>query len=169
MWNEKKTWLLPTSKVQKSHYEETVSLTVWKIAFLKLRKMFNSFFRSGENQSLEFYIFRFHDVIKCLSIKQEIILLNNLGSKQSLLMKFGQIMSYYKRITTKNSTKSATGLPPNYPLKISWLFPDPYCFALTKINNYISIAGDIVELHQMQYLQPLPLKSLKNPFCVLFC
>ena len=31
-----------------------------------------SFFRSRENQILEFYIFKFHDVIKCLSVKQEI-------------------------------------------------------------------------------------------------
>ena len=29
-------------------------------------------FRSWENQILEFYIFKFHGVIKCLSIKQEI-------------------------------------------------------------------------------------------------
>ena len=33
---------------------------------------FKSFFRSRENQILEFYIFKFHDVIKCLRIKQEI-------------------------------------------------------------------------------------------------
>ena len=31
-----------------------------------------SSFHSQENQILEFYIFKFHDVIKCLSIKQEI-------------------------------------------------------------------------------------------------
>ena len=30
---------------------------------------FKSSFRSRENQILEFYIFKFHDVIKCLSIK----------------------------------------------------------------------------------------------------
>ena len=30
------------------------------------------FFRSRENQILEFYIFKFHDVIKCLNIKQQI-------------------------------------------------------------------------------------------------
>ena len=30
------------------------------------------FFCSQENQVLEIYIFRFHDVIKCLGIKQEI-------------------------------------------------------------------------------------------------
>ena len=33
---------------------------------------FKSSFRSQENQILEFYIFKFHDVIKCLSMKQEI-------------------------------------------------------------------------------------------------
>ena len=43
-------------------------------------------------------MFKFHDVvIKCLGIKREYILLNNLGSKHILLMKFGQLMSYYKR------------------------------------------------------------------------
>ena len=48
-----------------------------------------------ENQILEFYKFKFHDVTKCL--------LNNLGSKLSLLMKFGQFRSYYK--TKKNYQK----------------------------------------------------------------
>ena len=33
---------------------------------------FKSSFRSCENQILEFYIFKFHGIIKCLSIKQEI-------------------------------------------------------------------------------------------------
>ena len=33
---------------------------------------FKSSFCSRENQVLEFQIFKFHDVIKCLSIKQEI-------------------------------------------------------------------------------------------------
>ena len=32
---------------------------------------FKSSFRSRENQILEFYFFKFHDVIKCLIIKQE--------------------------------------------------------------------------------------------------
>ena len=31
---------------------------------------FKHFFCSRKNQILEFYIFKFHDVIKCLSIKQ---------------------------------------------------------------------------------------------------
>ena len=56
-----------------------------------------SSFHSRENQILEFQIFRFHNVIKCLSMKQEYILLNNLGSNHSLLMRFGQFMSYSKR------------------------------------------------------------------------
>ena len=55
---------------------------------------FKSSFCSQENQILEFYILKFHDVIKCLSIN---FLLNNLGSKHSLLMKFGQCMPYYIR------------------------------------------------------------------------
>ena len=33
------------------------------------------------------------------------ILLNNLGSKRSLLMKFGQFMQHYKKFLSKNSTK----------------------------------------------------------------
>ena len=33
---------------------------------------FKNSFRSRENQILEFKIFKFHDVIKCLSIKQGI-------------------------------------------------------------------------------------------------
>ena len=33
---------------------------------------FKSSFRSRENQILEFCFFRFYDVIKCLSIEQEI-------------------------------------------------------------------------------------------------
>ena len=33
---------------------------------------FKSSFSFQENQMLEFYILKFHDVIKCLSIKQEI-------------------------------------------------------------------------------------------------
>ena len=37
------------------------------------------------------------------------ILLNNLGSKRSLVMKFGQFMQYYKIIfLLKNSTKNVT-------------------------------------------------------------
>ena len=53
------------------------------------------------------------------------------------------------------------GLPPNYPLKIPWFFPDPYCFSLTKTNNSI-ISGHIPELQHTQYLQPLPLKIIKK-------
>ena len=35
------------------------------------------------------------------------ILLNNLGSKRSLVMKFGQFMQYYKKMfLPKNSTKN---------------------------------------------------------------
>ena len=51
---------------------------------------FESYFRSRGNQILEFYIFKFHDVIKCLSIKQKICFtesLSNLGSIYRLLMK----------------------------------------------------------------------------------
>ena len=44
-------------------------LSNWERCFLF---HFKSSFRSQENQILEFYILKFHDVIKCLSIKQEI-------------------------------------------------------------------------------------------------
>ena len=50
------------------------------------------------NQILTFQIFKFHDVIKCLSMKHEHILLNKLGSKHSLVMKFDKFLSYYKTI-----------------------------------------------------------------------
>ena len=61
-----------------------VSTTFLLVFFLSLKEStsetrknlflfhFKSSFRSPENQILEFYIFKFHDVIKCLSIKQEI-------------------------------------------------------------------------------------------------
>ena len=50
---------------------------------MKLGKMFflfhfKSSFLSRENQSLEFKIFKFHDVIKCLSVKKEIHLTEQL-------------------------------------------------------------------------------------------
>ena len=54
---------------------------------------FESSFRSLDNQILTFQIFECHDVITCLSMKHT--LLNNLGSKHSLVIKFGQYMQYY--------------------------------------------------------------------------
>ena len=74
----------------------------WKKCFLLYCK---SSFRSQENQIFEFQTFKFHDVINCLSIKQEIHFTEYLGSKHSLLMKFDQFTLYYK---TKNSAKIAT-------------------------------------------------------------
>ena len=54
-----------------------VSTTFLLVCFLSLNKStcqtsknFKSSFRSRENQILEFCIFKFYDVIKCLSIKQ---------------------------------------------------------------------------------------------------
>ena len=47
---------------------------------------FKSSFRSRENQILEFTIFKFHDVIKCLSIKQEIHF-TEYGLKQATIPK----------------------------------------------------------------------------------
>ena len=55
---------------------------------------------------LEFYISKFHDIIKCLGINKKYISLNNLGSKHSLLMNFGQFMSYYKRKNFKKFYKN---------------------------------------------------------------
>ena len=68
---------------------------------------FKSSSRSRENQCLEFQIFKFHDITKWLNIKQEISLLNNLGSKHNLLIKFGNITNITKeKILLKNSTKT---------------------------------------------------------------
>ena len=58
---------------------------------------FKSSFRYRENQILVFWIFKFRNVIKCLSIKQEIQFTEYLGNKHSLLMNCGQFMSYCKR------------------------------------------------------------------------
>ena len=57
---------------------------------------FESSSRSWDNQCLTFYIFKYHDVIKCPSMKLKHILVNNLGSKHTLEMKFGQVIQYYK-------------------------------------------------------------------------
>ena len=50
---------------------------------------FESFFRSWDNQVLTFQVFKYHDIIKGLSWNMKHILLNNLKSKHSLVMKFG--------------------------------------------------------------------------------
>ena len=111
---------------------KVVSATFLLVCFLSLNKSicqtrknvflfhFKSSFRSQENEILEFYIFKFHDVIKCLSIKQEIHFTEYLGSKHSLLMKFGQFMSYYKR---KNFIKNSTKITARK------LVPGPFVFA----------------------------------------
>ena len=83
-----------------------VSVTFLLVCFLSLKESFcetrkNVFILLQKLLPLlrksKFWIFKFYEFIKCLSIKQEIILLNNLGSKHSLLMKFGLFMSNYKR------------------------------------------------------------------------
>ena len=51
---------------------------------------FKSSFCSWDNQILIFHIFKCHDIIKCLNMKH--IFLNNLRSKHSLVMKFGQLI-----------------------------------------------------------------------------
>ena len=55
---------------------------------------------------LEFQIFKFNDVIKCLSIKQKKTFYLKTWKVIIVLIKFGQFMSYYKR--KKNSTETAT-------------------------------------------------------------
>ena len=60
---------------------------------ISLQKLF-SFLRKSNIRILHFQISWSH---QCLSINKKYIYLNNLGSKYSLLMKFGQFMSYYKR------------------------------------------------------------------------
>ena len=67
------------------------------LSFKSKRKHLKSSFCSRENQISEFQIFRYHYVIKCLSIKQDMHSTEYLGSKDSLLMKFDQFMSYSKR------------------------------------------------------------------------
>ena len=60
---------------------------------------FKSSLRSWYNQILTFQIFKCHDFIKFLEAwNMKHILLNNLRSKQSLVIKFDQFMQYYKRI-----------------------------------------------------------------------
>ena len=64
-------------------------------ALVKLGKMFEKYFCSQENQTLEFWIFKFHGVI-CWIKKNKYILLNTFRGKLSLLMTFDQFMSYSK-------------------------------------------------------------------------
>ena len=42
-------------------------------------------------------MFKYHEVIKCLSINMKHILLNNLESIHSLVIRFGQFTLYYQR------------------------------------------------------------------------
>ena len=61
--------------------------------FISFQKIF-SFSRKSKFRILDI---KFHDFIKWLSTEKKYILLSNLGSKHSLLMKFGLFISYYKR------------------------------------------------------------------------
>ena len=47
-------------------------------------------------QILNFQIFKCQGIVKGLNMKHKHILLNNLGSKDSLVIKFGQFMQHYK-------------------------------------------------------------------------
>ena len=57
---------------------------------------FESSFRSWDNQILTSQIFRCHDVIKCPSMNHETTFTEQLGSKDSLVKKFGQLIYYNK-------------------------------------------------------------------------
>ena len=65
-----------------------------KMFFISFQKLFS--FSRKLKFKINVQMFKFYDVIKCLSIKKKYILLNNLGSKRSQLTKFGQFI-YYKR------------------------------------------------------------------------
>ena len=75
----------------------------YKRSFGKLGKMFlfhfKCYFGSRENQSSEFYMFKFHYVIKCLSTKQRNTFYWITWEVKSLLMRFGKFMSCCKRKT----------------------------------------------------------------------
>ena len=71
-------------------YLKVVSATFLLVCFLSLKEStwetvkmflfhFKSCFCSRENQIIEFEIFKFHDVINCLSIKKEIHFTEKLG------------------------------------------------------------------------------------------
>ena len=79
-WSVKYTHFMPKTRVLK-----VVSATFLLDCFIYLKEStyiwnkkkcflfhFESFFRSWDNQILTFEIFKCHDVIKCLSMKQEI-------------------------------------------------------------------------------------------------
>ena len=78
---------------------------------------FESSFRSWNNQILTFSIFKIMTLSNAQAWDTKHILLNNLASKCSLVIKFRQFMQYYKRIfLSKNSTKN-----------VVWkLFPGPF-------------------------------------------
>ena len=67
---------------------------------------FKSSFRFWDNQILTFQIFKYHDAIKCPNMKHKTHIINNLRSKHSLGMKFGQFMLYYEMKFIKKITKN---------------------------------------------------------------
>ena len=58
---------------------------------------FGNSFSSQENHILRFYVFEFHDVIKCLDIKQEIQSVNEIWSVYVILQK----KKFYQKILQK--------------------------------------------------------------------
>ena len=113
------------STLSLSCFLKFASAAVLLVYFPSLNEIFTVFcftskalFCSWEDQSLEFYILKFYDIIRCLNIKnKENILLNNLGSKHNLLMKFSNITK------EKNSMK-------NYTKTTIWkVIPDSFVFA----------------------------------------
>ena len=63
--------------------------------------LFESSSHSWDNQILNFWIFKCHNVIKCPSMKHKTHNFNNLGSKYSLVMKFSQFMFFIKKLYEK--------------------------------------------------------------------
>ena len=86
--------------------------------FILLQKFF-----SFSNKS-NFKFSKFHDVIKCLSVNNKYILLNNLGSKHGLLMKVGLFISYSERNNFKNLYKKFGLKTSSRPFRVCKELPD---------------------------------------------
>ena len=70
---------------------------------------FKNSFRSWDNQIKTFQIFKRYDVINTQAWNRKHILLNNLGNKHILVIKFSQFMQHYKRkILIKKFYKKCT-------------------------------------------------------------
>ena len=99
LWKSSKTYIKEPWNQEKSLVKGFITffasfILSFKESTCKRRKnvflfYFESSFLSWDYQILLFQIFKCHDVIKYPSMKHETHLLNNLGSKHSLVVKFG--------------------------------------------------------------------------------